>query len=145
MFLLILCLTGGLIAGALTAFLDFSMLRGEIFEGVRIYFARRAARRIDRARGDDVYSSLLEEVLTRDFNNFDERINETNQVYWQLAIHDKRLVGWLCPTCLNVRVTLLVFILIASVFWHFFPSWGVLVIFYLGMFAVSYLVMQKIV
>lgn len=145
MFLLILCVVTGIIAGALTAFLDFCMLRGEILEGIRIYFAKRAAKRIDRARGNSLMSDMLNEVLYETkYDTFDTRINETNYAYWQIALHDKRFVAWMCPTCLNVRVTLLVFILTLAVFWSFFPSWGVILIFYLGVFTVSFLLISKI-
>ena len=114
--------------------LDFWMDYGHVLGGLRMWRARRSAKKQGRLEEFDGKAVKRKELF------FPERVSAFDRLYWELTAGDKGLTPWLCVKCLCGRISLVVGI--AMLFFFGF-SWVILGAAYLQM-VIAFIVLQKL-
>lgn len=94
-------------AAALTGFvsanvaraLDFGMDYGHYIDWIRLNRVRKAAAKINEL--DTFEEAFLKRKLTEDYG---ERIDAVDQLYWMIASKYNPLTVWLCDKCMSHRI-----------------------------------------
>lgn len=93
----------GFLSSGIARYLDFLMTKGHVLDFVREWAARRAAKKV----------GLLELFDGIDGENWDNRADIYDQIYWHIAKERKRFTIWICVFCISVWILYLIFPLLA--------------------------------
>lgn len=84
----------GFVVAQFTKYLDAAMEYGKRLDFIRVWAASRSALKQGLV-------GIVDSAINSDHEDFGTRQDEINQVYWQLALGDKKLVLLLCANCMS--------------------------------------------
>lgn len=91
----------GFVAAHIGKGLDSAMDYGHILDWLRLRVVRRAAKRTGQ---EELFNSEFEKRIK--IEDFSDRVNAVDKLYWGIAIKHKPLTLWLCNMCIGHRVNL---------------------------------------
>lgn len=125
-------LTGFVSANVARAF-DFGMDYGHYIDWIRLNRVRKAAAKVNEL--DTFEEAFLNRKLVEDFG---ERVDAVDQLYWIVASKHKPLTVWLCDKCMSHRINF-VFSGITSILYATFCGFGFyLILFYIISFSFNH-------
>lgn len=131
-FFIILAAVTGFASANTAKALDFGMDYGHLLDWFRLKKVRKAAEEVGELH------TFNDSFQKRSFiENFGERINAIDQLYWIIANKKKSLALWLCDKCMSHRINFGFNILIGAYVCSFF-AWYFWVPVLIGFYIISF-------
>lgn len=128
----------GFMSAQIAIALDFAMDYGHYFDWVRIYKVRKSAKLTEQLETFETEFEKRSKV-----QDFSDRINAMDQLYWQIAMRSKDLTLWLCHKCMSHRINALITIVFIASYSFLYEFNIALLGFYLISFSFNQIFINK--